>query len=112
LARVDRLGCERLLAVHAAQTGSFHVARVTDNFGLKDVRESVLYMTQWIPVFVSLIAALPALLAWFSSRKNSKAIQQIHIDLNSRLTQLLESTKGQAIAEGYAAGLKEGKVPL
>lgn len=67
------------------------------------------------PIAIALIAATPptvvAILAWLSSRRNGKNIQEIHIALNSRLTELLAATKGEATATAHAAGLKEGQQP-
>jgi len=61
-------------------------------------------------ITIALIAAVPptlvALLAWFSSRKNGKAIVDVHLSMNSRLDQLLKSTRDNAHAEGMAAQRK------
>jgi hypothetical protein len=61
----------------------------------------------------ALIAATPptiiAVLSWLSSRRNGKSIQEIHVAINSRLTELLAATKGEATATGHAAGMAEQK---
>ncbi len=67
-------------------------------------------MTEWMPLFVAVIMSLPAWLAWISSRRNSKAIQDIHISINSRMDDLLKAARGEATEIGHAAGLKEGKI--
>lgn len=65
------------------------------------------------PIVVAMIVAIPptlgALLAYFQSRKNTKALDEVHITLNSRLTQLLEQTGKAARAEGKAEGKKESE---
>lgn len=66
-------------------------------------------MTDWTPIVVAFIVALPGFLAWLSSRRNAKSIQQIHISINSRMDELLKSARGEATEKGHAAGLKEGQ---
>ncbi len=59
---------------------------------------------------IAIIAAIPptlaVALAWLASRKK---LTQIHIDLNSRLSQLIETTKKGAHAEGMEAQRKLDK---
>ncbi len=40
---------------------------------------------------------------------NRKAIQEVHLLINSRLTALLEATKGVSLAEGREIGCNENK---
>jgi hypothetical protein len=61
-------------------------------------------------IAIAIIAAAPptlvALLAWIASKKNGKAILDVHLSMNSRLDQLLESTKKTSHAEGMEAQRK------
>jgi hypothetical protein len=65
-------------------------------------------MIEWTPIIVALIVSTPGWLAWFSSRKNSKAIQEVHLSINSRMDELLKAAKGEATAAGREIGRKEG----
>ncbi len=64
-------------------------------------------------VQIALIVAVPptlvAVAALVSSLKNSSKLQALHIDLNSRLTQLMEASAKSERAMGHAAGLEEGR---
>lgn len=55
-------------------------------------------------ILVAIISALPptfmALLAWMESRK-------VHLTVNSRMTELLEATKGESLAKGKEQGRVE-----
>ncbi len=62
-----------------------------------------------IYIIVAIISATPGLLAWWSSRKNSKAIQEVHLSINSRMTELLKAAKGEATAAGREIGRNEIK---
>ncbi len=58
----------------------------------------------------AIIALPPTLVALAGWRKSSLAVekvQEVHLSLNSRLTQLLTATEGVARAEGTAAGRAE-----
>lgn len=64
-------------------------------------------------IIIAVIAATPptlvALLSFFKSRNNATAIQEVHLSVNSRMDELLAASKGEARAEGHAAGLSEQK---
>jgi hypothetical protein len=65
------------------------------------------------PVLVALISAVPALLAAIIGLHNLKAIQAVHIDLNSRLTQLiLASVDKGRVAERSDIALGIQSAPL
>lgn len=68
-------------------------------------------MTDLTSIIIALIAALPptlvALLAWHSSRQNARAIENVHVSVNSRMDQLLASSKGEAKAAGVVEGRAE-----
>lgn len=49
---------------------------------------------------VTLLAAIASL---WSSRKNKASIQEVHVALNSRLTELLKMTASASHAEGVKA---------
>ena len=61
------------------------------------------------PVQIALIVAVaPTLLALasvVSSFRNSKKLEALHVDVNSRLSQLLAKTETSARAEGKAEGI-------
>ncbi len=63
------------------------------------------------PVKLALIvAAAPTLLALaavISSIRNSKKLNALHVDVNSRLTQLLEASSTSAFVQGKAEGVAE-----
>ena len=48
----------------------------------------------------SIIAATPALIAAWWSHRNGKRINEVHLLVNSRLTELLEATRTGAFSEG------------
>lgn len=60
-----------------------------------------------------IVAVAPTLLACaavISSFRNSKKLDGIHIDLNSRLTQLLAATSVSERASGKAEGIAEERL--
>lgn len=63
----------------------------------------------WSSIIVALIVSFPAWLAYWKSRKNSTQIQEVKVSIDGRMEELLRATKGQATAEGHAAGVKEGQ---
>lgn len=64
-------------------------------------------MTIPLAITIAIIAALPptlaAVLAWAGSRRNSRQIQEIHVSVNSRLTELLALTAKSSHAAGEKA---------
>ena len=61
-----------------------------------------------IAAFLTQIATLAtAALAFRASLKNKQAIQEVHVSLNSRLTDLLAVTKSDAHQAGVTEGRKE-----
>jgi hypothetical protein len=62
-------------------------------------------------IIIAIVSATPptlvALLAWLTGKENARAIKDIHISINSRMTELLAATKGQATAEGKEIGRNE-----
>jgi hypothetical protein len=69
-----------------------------------DTTHLVVAVTTLITAFGSLVAALAAL---WRSILNGQKTDAIHVDLNSRLTQLTESVRKQAHAEGLAEGVEQ-----
>ncbi len=57
----------------------------------------------------AIIGALGALAAAATSIHNSGKIQEVHVALNSRLTELLSSTATLAREQGAALGRSEGR---
>jgi hypothetical protein len=59
-------------------------------------------------IVIAAIAALPptlvALAALIQARRTRAAVNEIHLTLNSRLSQLIEATSAAAHAEGVVAG--------
>lgn len=59
-------------------------------------------------IIIAAIAAIPptlvALLAW---RSNKKAVNEVHLSINSRMDQLLSSSKAESKAEGRELGRAE-----
>ena len=68
-----------------------------------------------VTVLVALITIIPTtlgvLVLWLQGRnnrkENKKEINEIHIAINSRMTELLNATKGESKAEGKAEGKLE-----
>jgi hypothetical protein len=66
-------------------------------------------------IILALIASAPAMLgglvaafvAWLGSRRNGRAIEQVHLSINSRMDELLKAARGEATAEGREAGRLE-----
>jgi hypothetical protein len=52
----------------------------------------------------SYIAALGSIAAMITSLINRAKIQEVHLSVNSRLTELLKATKAASHAEGLAEG--------
>jgi hypothetical protein len=69
-----------------------------------------------ISILVSLISIIPATLlslaAFITSIKNGTKIQEVHLSLNSRLSQLVEASKALGALEqrAYSDGQKAEKV--
>jgi len=64
-------------------------------------------------VVVALIAAVPATVAALVSRRNGYKIEEIHLAVNSRLSQLLKVVEAKSHAEGVKqeADRREGNGP-
>lgn len=64
-------------------------------------------------IIVALIAAIPptlvGILNFLKVKENSKAIQEVHLSINSRMDQLLSSSKAESKAEGKEIGRLERK---
>lgn len=71
-------------------------------------------MENWTLIIIALITTLPptimALLAWRGGNRNSKAIQEVHLSINSRMDELLKSSKAESKAEGKEEGRAENRV--
>jgi hypothetical protein len=63
-----------------------------------------------ITAIAACIAALAAVLGAARSFFNGRGIQEMHLSMNSRLSQLIEATRAQAHAEGRAEGVASGVV--
>lgn len=63
-------------------------------------------MTEWVHEVVIVIAPTLAVIAStvFSQIKRKRAFRELHITLNSRLTELLKASRFQAFAEGELKG--------
>lgn len=59
----------------------------------------------WVALIVSVAPFLMALAAYWQIKKNNVGLVELHLSLNSRLTELLKVTA----ANSHAAGNKEGK---
>ncbi len=53
-------------------------------------------------VMVALIAAIPSTIGALVGLRNKRDIRQLHLDVNGRLTELLEQTARASHAEGKA----------
>ena len=64
-------------------------------------------------IIIALIAAIPptfvAFLSLVNTKKNSNAIQNVHLSINSKMDDLLKATKGESFAEGREQGRSENK---
>lgn len=66
-------------------------------------------ITQIIIAASSLVSAVSVPVVAIVTVLNRKAIREVHLSLNSRLDQLVESKSAAARMEGHAAGVTEGK---
>lgn len=64
----------------------------------------------WIPIVSAAIATVPptifALAALRASKDNGKKVEELHLAVNSRLSQLIEQTQKASHAEGVAEGAR------
>jgi hypothetical protein len=65
--------------------------------------------TVTVAIIVSIPPTLVSLLALRRGNKNSEDIHEVHLSINSRMTQLIEATKGASKAEGREEGRKENQ---
>jgi hypothetical protein len=66
----------------------------------------------WLVVAGQAFTCLGALLALIQGIRNHRAISSVHVSLNSRLSELLDSSKKASFAEGHAQGVEsERAVP-
>jgi hypothetical protein len=54
------------------------------------------------------LAALVALAAFVSSLFNRKKLKQLHLEINSRLTELIKASGAEKLAEGIKEGRQAG----
>jgi hypothetical protein len=57
-----------------------------------------------ISAIAACVAAAGAVAATFHSIVNGKAINEVHLSINSRLTELITAATAQARSEGHAEG--------
>lgn len=73
-------------------------------------------MTSWQPYILALILTFPptfvSYLAYRLNKDNKKAIQEVHLSINSRMDQLLSAAKGESKAEGLEQGRAESNQTL
>jgi hypothetical protein len=65
----------------------------------------------WLDIAIKVVTFLGVVGAFLASLKNRAAIQEVHLSLNSRLSELIEVAKTAAHAEGVAQGRAEEKHP-
>ncbi len=58
-------------------------------------------------IVVMVVPSLAALAAYLQGRKNQNKIEQIHVTINSRISELLTATESAARAAGHAEGKAE-----
>lgn len=59
----------------------------------------------WTAIIVALITIVPTTLAVLVTwRSNKKAIKEVHVLINSRMSELLETTKSDSKAKGKSEG--------
>jgi hypothetical protein len=56
------------------------------------------------------LTLLAALISFIQSSRNAKAIQEVHISLNSRLSELLKETEKSSHAAGLAEGILKNQI--
>lgn len=64
-------------------------------------------MTEWIALVGAVAAVMAAVLALINSLlalRTARHVQTLHLELNSRLSELIESTDKASYAQGQAAG--------
>jgi hypothetical protein len=60
-----------------------------------------------VALITSIAPTIVAIIALMQVIKSKKAIQEVHLSINSRMTELLKSVRGEATAEGREIGRKE-----
>lgn len=72
-------------------------------FGMDNT--TILFITSILTLLTTIIGGIFAFIARRASQKNSQAIQEVHLSVNSRLDELLKQTQRTAHAEGMAEGV-------
>jgi len=54
-----------------------------------------------------LVPTVPALLAFIQSFNNAANIKRVHIDINSRVTELVDAIRNSSHAQGVALGIEQ-----
>lgn len=66
----------------------------------------------WVQILIGLSPSCATIIvagmAYAQSRKNSKAIQEVHLTINSRMSEFLALAKKSSKAEGVIQGRAEG----
>lgn len=63
----------------------------------------------WVALITAIPGTLVALLALVQIFRSKKAIQEVHLSINSRMDELLKSARGEAKAQGKEEGRQELK---
>jgi hypothetical protein len=66
-------------------------------------------LSAWIDLGIKVVTFIGAIGALLASLRNRIAIQEVHLSINSRLTELIKSTSEAAHAAGRAEGLQMGQ---
>ena len=56
----------------------------------------------WEPVIVAIIVAIPSTIGVVRGWRNPTKLDSIHLDINSRIDQLVRASKAESKAEGMA----------
>ena len=62
----------------------------------------------WAVILVCVAPVITSLATAIGTLMNRKSIQAVHLLINSRMTELLKASIGEATTAGKADGLKEG----
>lgn len=58
-------------------------------------------------IFLAISAAVPALMGWRKGMQNEQAILKIHLEINSRLDELISAVKAVSYGIGHTEGVAQ-----
>jgi hypothetical protein len=60
----------------------------------------------WLLLLLHIAPTVAALAAFIAAVNSHRAVQRIHLEINSRLSELLKAKAAESLAVGHAAGVE------